>query len=483
QGSIGYFILKIDPPRESNSLSGVHQFNVTIRSRGDPSVKDSITENLNILPYYNVKVERTSLLETGILDIEPEVTANISFSVTNTGNTAETFLLSMTTNELDSSIFEVPSSVYLDPGESKIITPNITVPRSSEFPALCYSVKLTARSQTNPSSSAYDTVQMNITPYKNLSVSCIEKYIPAKIRPGDVLEYEVNVKNNGNFNDTIELSLLGISISSYEFGIEEQILFPGQEFNTTLKITIPRTANSIKSETYNLTFFAQFASNEIIRIEQSLVIQTSPNYLPFIVLIIAVGSIIASTPYLYKKTAPYVKRKWNTRIIRKYTKKSEGPEIRIRLETCPHCFKDLTKGEINALNSKLDTLCEKCGNIVKPEYLEVSIPMQKSIDEVVSEKMKKYKEKKEKVKEKDSILRDPKREIIKPKKIIKINLEESRLQVRSSSPKVIEIKYCPHCFQNLASTDINILSKGDMTFCSHCRKIVKPDDFGIKGSK
>ena len=470
EGSIGYFILKINPPREYSSTAGIHSFTVTIKSRGDPTKFDSITQDLNILPFYQAKVERISLEETGILDIEPGTISNVSFSITNIGNIAETFLLSMETEGLNSSIFEVPSSVILAPGESTIINANISIPKSSEYPALRYSVKLLAQSQS-ASTIAFDTVQMNILPFKNLTIHITENTIPEKIRAGSVLIYNVYVKNNGNFNDTIKLSLMGITSSSYEFGIEDQILFPGQELNTTLTLTIPSTTNALKSETFNLTFIAQFGSDESVKITTSLVIYTTPNYLPLILLIVAIGAIAASSPFIYRKAAPYIKRKLNARTLKKLLPPAESTSmgfIRIRLETCPFCYQDLTKGEIEALNSNLDTMCEKCGNLLKPEYLEVSIPKQKSIDEVVTEKMKKYKRQQEK---------SPKKPVKTPR-IQPRKKPISRKQVLKPAPKKIEIQYCPHCFKDLTPLDAKLLKKGELTFCSYCRKIIKPEDYG-----
>ncbi|MHA1129462.1 MAG: COG1470 family protein [Candidatus Helarchaeota archaeon] len=479
QGSIGYFILKIDPPRESSSTAGVKTFNVTATSRGDPSKKASVTQSLNILPYYEAKVERTSLLDTGILDVEPGIPANLTFMVTNTGNIAENFTVTMMTEGLASSIFEISPNIYLNPGESIIINPNITVPKSYEFPALRYSVKLAVQSMKNPSSVAYDTAQMNILPYKNLSVTFTEKSIPTTIRPGSLLEYEVHILNNGNFNDTIDLSLEGLSPSSYEFGEGSQIIFPGQELTTTLRITIPRTGNSMQSVMYNLTLSAQFASNQTLSFEQSILIYTTPNYLPLILSLVIVGAVIASSPYVYKKVSPYIKRRLKARSLAKLRTGAapEGIElIKIRLETCPFCYRDLTEGELNALNSGLDTLCEKCGNILHPEYLEVTIPKQRSIDEIVSEKMKKYRKKSATKTLKDLEEEHLERKSAATKKIKQIQ----RQPIEHKTSKIIEVKFCPKCYKNLSEIDISLLLKGEMTFCGHCKKILKPEDFGIK---
>lgn len=471
QGNMGYFIVKLDPQRDYLSSAGIHPFTVTVRSRGDSSKVDSIAQDLNILPFYEANVQRISLLDTGILDIDPEIAENITFLVQNTGNIAENFSISMRTNGLSSSIFEVPSSVILAPGESTIINANITVPRSSQFPALRYSVKLIAQSQTDPTFQAFDTVQMNILPFRNLSITISEFSAPEKIRAGSKIVYNVFVENNGNFNDTIELSLLGLQDTTYEFGIEHEILFPSQTINTTLTLTIPSSTNALKSEEFNLTFIAQFESDEAVSFTSSIVFYTTPNYLPLIILLIAIGSVVASVPFIYRKTAPYVRRKLNARTVRKYLQRSdEGMEesTRIKLDTCPYCHKELTKGELNALNSNLDTLCEKCGKLLRADYLEVSVPKQKSIDEVVSSKMKAYKMKQEEIVEKkktDQRIKQYKTSLTK-----KISAQ--------TAPRKIEIEYCPHCFNNLSETDISILKKGDMTFCSHCRKILKPEDFG-----
>ncbi len=478
QGSIGYFILKIDPPREYNSAAGIHPFIVTVTSRNDPLKYDSISENLNILPYFESIVERLSLIDTGVLDVEPGATATLSFNIKNTGNQAELFLISMTTEGLNSSIFEIPLTVYLEAGASKVINPNITVPKSSEFPALRYSVKFIAQSQTNPASSTYDTVQMNILPYKNLSISIIEKSLPSRIDQGSILLYDIYVKNNGNFNDSIELSLAGLSSSSYEFGIEREILFPGQELNTTLTIIIPHA--SMDGDTYNLTFVAQFNSNQTLQIKQSFIIHTTPNYFPLILSLIILGAVVASSPYIYKigvkeKLIPYVKRKLDARVIRSIRKQPD--EMKVKIENCIFCFKKLTEGELKALNSNLNTLCEKCGNILKPEYLEISVPKQKSINEVVSEKMKKT--------NKELDIKRAEQEYIKSKRTADEKLKQyekkltpSTAPVIKSTTQTIKIEYCPHCFKNLSSTDINILKKGEMTFCSHCKKIIKPEAFG-----
>ena len=477
QGSIGFFILKIDPPRDSGSSAGMHSFTVTATSSGDPSENDSITENLNILPYYEAKVERISILDTGLLNMTPDVTESLSFNITNTGNIAETFALSMSAQGINSSIFELPANATLAPGEIITISPNVTVPKSPDFPALHYSVELLAQSQTDSTSSAYDTVQMTVLPFRNLSISITEKEIPEKILPGSVLTYDVHVENNGNFNDTIELSVLGIPSDSYVFGIDSEILFPGQVVDTILTITIPQT--SMHGETLDLTFVAQFASNETIQIEQSFIIQTGPNYLPLIITLVIVGIVAAFSPYYYKgikgKLIPYVKHKRDARIVRKYRRRED--EILIKIDYCLYCSHKLTEVDLKLLNSDQNTLCENCGSPLTPAHLQIFAPKKRSIDEVVSEKMDKYRTAEEEKKKIKLEAKRIKEEKIKLKREADERIKQYKEKLAKGPLPPLTMEFCPHCFKKIPDIDTRLLKKGQNTWCPHCKKFIEPKHY------
>lgn len=455
QGASGYFRMIIEPPRAYSTTATIQQFNVTATSRNDPTKFDTITGSVNILPYYEAKVERTSLFATGVLDVDPDVMTNVTFNITNMGNALETYNLSMTAEGLNTSIFELPANVTLNPGESVIVNPNVTVPKSPDFPALRYSVELTAQSVSDTFSTS-DTVQMNILPYKNLSIIITPRSIPSVIVAGSQLVYDVDIVNNGNFNDTIELVLTGLPPSSYHIADNTEILFPGQVLNTTLTITIPLTAN-ILGETYDLVFSGQFASNQTISIGQTISIETAPNYLPFISMTVLVAVVIGvgvfGTTIIIAVGTPYAREKAEQRKMRKFREK-EAKQIRVRIDNCPHCFRRLSEGELKTLNTNLNTLCVKCGKIIRPEFLEISVPKeQQYIHEIVSKKVKKVEEKQKR--------------------------QESMKQYKEKLDRVTYdlIKYCPHCRKGLANVEINSLKKGTMTMCSKCGKVVKPEHF------
>jgi len=477
QGSIGYFILKIDPPRDFHSSAGIHTFTVTATSQGDPSKHDSISGTIYILPYYEVKIDRLSALDWGIINVTPEIPETIAYNITNTGNAPEIFTLTMVADGLNSSIFSLPKIVSLNPGETITIYPNVTIPKSPDFPALRYSVKLIAQSKSDPLSIGYDMVQMYIRPYRNLSIQITPLLIPSPIVPGSILTYNVRVQNNGNFNDTIELALLGLKSSNYQFDIASQILFPGQILNTQLTITVP--PSSINGELFNLTCLAYFASNQTIQVEAGFIIQTAPNYLPLILTIVILSLVLSGVPYYYRgvkdKLIPYVKRKREARIIRKYRHRPD--EIKVKIDYCLYCSHKLSEVDLKLLNSNQNTLCEHCGNTLTPRHLEIWVPKQKSIEETVSERLRRKQLKEEQKARLQKAKEEAKQKKERMKKEVDENIRKYKEKLAKSPLPPLSMELCPFCFKHLTELDTRLLQKGNNTWCPHCKKFITPKDY------
>ncbi|GAH65480.1 unnamed protein product, partial [marine sediment metagenome] len=229
---------------------------------------------------------------------------------------------------------------------------------------------------------------------------------------------------------------------------------------------------SIGGETLNLKFIAQFASNETIQIESSFVITTAPNYLPLIIMLIIVGVVAAGTPYYYRgikeQLIPYVKRKRDARIVRKYRQRPD--EIQMKINYCVYCSAKLSDVDMKLLNSDRNSLCEECGKVLTPAHLVVWVPKQKPIDEVVSEKLQKTVKKEELERKKQEV----KEAELRRKKETDEKIKRYKEKLKTGQLPLLTMEFCPFCFKHLGALDTRLLRKGDNTWCPHCKKFIEP---------
>lgn len=119
------------PPRHYTTTAGDYTFVIEATSLGSLETEepkfDDIPGVINILPFYDVAVRRTSHFETGIIEILSQDTDIAYFEVQNLGNVVDTFELSVS-SDFGADCFVFPAQITLQPGETATVPVEITPP-------------------------------------------------------------------------------------------------------------------------------------------------------------------------------------------------------------------------------------------------------------------------------------------------------------------------------------------------------------------
>ncbi|MYF99248.1 T9SS type A sorting domain-containing protein [Candidatus Poribacteria bacterium] len=126
---------------ENTAIAGDHTVEIRATSVGDITKFDQFTTTTNIMPIYGVSLKGVESLAAGLQHANEGI--DYTLTVTNTGNTDDTILL---TTEGDINAILSKSSISLSPGASSEIT--LTVPGSAFAASGDYAVKVTATSET-----------------------------------------------------------------------------------------------------------------------------------------------------------------------------------------------------------------------------------------------------------------------------------------------------------------------------------------------
>lgn len=118
-------------PRHYTTPAGEYTFIIEATSLGslgtDDPKSDDISGVVNILPFYDVAVRRTSHFETGLITITTQETDIVEFQLQNLGNVEDTFWLNIS-SDFSEDCFNFPERVILTPGETVTVQVEITPP-------------------------------------------------------------------------------------------------------------------------------------------------------------------------------------------------------------------------------------------------------------------------------------------------------------------------------------------------------------------
>ncbi len=228
--------IMLDVTVPHGTSDGSYDIFVTATSQGDPAEyftaqTTTIVENP---PFYDV------ILSAPILEhsVHPGDTAVYVITVLNNGNSPDTIDLSKsgpwsswgTLSHLHAS---------LEPGETQDITLTVEVPLDAQEGD--YPIDVRGTSQGNTSKFSEITLTTNVIPIiYDVILYC--DITSQTARPGEQLVYVITVHNNGNVDDTIDLSKSGPQSSWGTLSNNSLILYPGHMEDITLTVDIPSDA-------------------------------------------------------------------------------------------------------------------------------------------------------------------------------------------------------------------------------------------------
>lgn len=181
------------------TTAGDYEVSITAISQGDNTKTDEITTTTTILPVYGVIVEGVGELTTETNNASNGVIYTLT--ITNTGNTKDTFVLTSSDNA--AMIDKTPVSIGSN--ASEVVT--LTIPASSLATAGDYIVNVTVTSQGDNTKSTEISTTTSILPVYDLAISGLMK-LSSDSSDADVgFNYQFTVTNKGNTDDVINLSL------------------------------------------------------------------------------------------------------------------------------------------------------------------------------------------------------------------------------------------------------------------------------------
>lgn len=189
---------------------------------------------------------------------DPVETANYNFTVQNVSNISDTYDLSVNSSQRWKPVISSGAVVGpLAPQESIPVTVVQTIPLG-ELAGTQDTLTLTAISQTDRNLSGADSVITIVNQIAAVTISISGGN--NKVRPGQIITLRATISNEGNGNDTFQLSAfstLGWSVEFPEGNIVGPIE-PKRKVNIPVRVTVPQNALSGQSNTATITATSQF---------------------------------------------------------------------------------------------------------------------------------------------------------------------------------------------------------------------------------
>jgi hypothetical protein len=184
--------------------------------------------------------------------VSPRGFPSLVFVIKNTGNTEDTFDLSLHLPEGWSSITSV-KPVTLKPGghKKKLIT--ISVPLTAQSDKI-YPVKLTATSRTDHSVQATGTARISVKPVMGLRLT--PQPYPKLAWAGETINYGFKIRNLGNGEDTFEVQAYSSRDWKMHLPKNRFVLGPYQDEVVKVALMVPK---GIMQEQINLLSFRVFS--------------------------------------------------------------------------------------------------------------------------------------------------------------------------------------------------------------------------------
>jgi len=207
-----------------------------------------------------------------LISIEPGRTAVYNITVYNTGSSQDAY---------DSSVIMInetwynlsQTSVTVDPRSSKTVTLSITPPRDSSIQPDLYIFAVSAQSKTNPELLNTGGATLQILPYYEVSAEISPVF--AEVEPGNAINYTLQVKNKGNVNDTITLTLEAPEWVSTEI---TSVSLNASETATALLRIVPPRNYTIAAMNYSFNVTATSVSNSSVSAKTFATVRVLPFY-------------------------------------------------------------------------------------------------------------------------------------------------------------------------------------------------------------
>jgi len=178
--------------------------------------------------------------------VDPGADVEFTIRIFNSGNGEDEITMTILNND------QVPgswgsfsdSSVTLQPYTNTTITMTVTPPSDAAYKTEGYTLQIFGTSEDGENESTTKTLKVNVNKKYDLSVT-ISGASTKKADPDDTIEYTVSVKNKGNYEDTILLTLFGDDSSwKPEWGsiVSSVDLLADQSTDVTLSVTVPDDA-------------------------------------------------------------------------------------------------------------------------------------------------------------------------------------------------------------------------------------------------
>ncbi len=178
--------------------AGDYVVKVSATSQGDIEKIAELTTTTTILPIYGVTLGGVGDLTTKTNNASNGV--SYTLTITNTGNTEDTFVLTSSDNTatINQSLVSIGSNA------STIVI--LTIPASTLATAGDYIVRVTATSQGDNTKSAEISTMTSILPIYDVTISGLMKLSTDTSDTDAGISYKLTVTNNGNTDDVINLS-------------------------------------------------------------------------------------------------------------------------------------------------------------------------------------------------------------------------------------------------------------------------------------
>ncbi len=228
--------ITVVPP--SNATAGTYQTTVKATS-SDGTTNDQTTFIIIISKVYGLTLSSSDVSKY----VTPNVAAYYNLSVTNTGNTPDNAIISIVNAPTGWTVLPTSNPVALFAGETKDFQVLVTAPNTALAGT---QVQISVNATSNGNASIVRTLSINsvvnqvydprVTPLTNNLV----------IKPGTSGTFKINVTNNGNGDDTVDMSLTGVPSGQgwvYNFNPVSVALTPGQTKTVDLAFTLGSKAS------------------------------------------------------------------------------------------------------------------------------------------------------------------------------------------------------------------------------------------------
>ena len=223
--------ITVVPP--SNATAGTYQTTVKATSN-DGTTNDQTNFIIIIEKVYSLSLSSSDVSKY----VTPNQPAYYNLSVTNIGNTADNAIIGIVNAPSGWTVLPTSNPVALNPGETKSFQVLVTAPNTALAGT---QVQITVNATSFGNSSIVRSLSINavvnqvydprVTPQTNSMV----------ITPGSSGTFKINVSNQGNGNDTLDISLSGVPSGQgwvYNFNPVSVALTPGQTKTVDVTFTI-----------------------------------------------------------------------------------------------------------------------------------------------------------------------------------------------------------------------------------------------------